>query len=130
MSGGEANRQDEARSESRTETDGAPGSRSSFIADGVTMDGKISGRGDLVIGGTVTGEIRQAANQVTIEKGGRVEADIQGESIIVEGSFKGKLTAKGLVIVKETARLEGELKAARIQMEDGAKLKGSVELTQ
>jgi len=40
------------------------------------------------------------------------------------------LTAKGLVIVKETARLEGELKAARIQMEDGAKLKGSVELTQ
>ena len=94
------------------------------------MDGKISGQGDLVIGGTVTGEIHLAGNQVTIEKDGRVEADIQGESIIVEGSFKGKLTAKGLVIVKETARFEGELKAARLQMEDGAKLKGSVELTQ
>ena len=130
MSAGEANRQDEARSESRTETHSAPGSRSSFIADGVTMDGKISGQGDLVIGGTVTGEIHLAGNQVTIEKDGRVEADIQGESIIVEGSFKGKLTAKGLVIVKETARFEGELKAARLQMEDGAKLKGSVELTQ
>jgi len=130
MSGGEANRQDDARSESRTETHSAPGSRSSFIADGVTMDGKISGQGVLVIGGTVTGEIHLAGNQVTIEKGGRVEADIQGESIIVEGSFKGKLTAKGLVIVKETARFEGELKAARLQMEDGAKLKGSVELTQ
>jgi cytoskeletal protein CcmA (bactofilin family) len=130
MSAGEANRQDEARSESRMETHGAPGSRSSFIADGVTVAGKISGQGDLVIRGTVTGEIRLAGHQMTIEKGGRVEADIQGEAIIVEGSFKGKLTAKGLVIVKETAQLEGELKAARLQMEDGAKLKGSVELTQ
>ena len=130
MRGDEANSQDEARSDSQTETHGASGSKSSFIADGVTVGGKISGQGDLVIGGTVTGEIRLAGNQVTIEKGGRVEADIQGESIIVEGSFKGKLTAKGLVIVKETALLEGELKATRLQMEDGAKLKGSVELTQ
>ena len=130
MSAGEANRQDETRRKSRTETHGAPGSGNSFIADGVTVAGKISGQGDLVIWGTVTGEIRLAGHQVTIEKGGRVEANIQGESIIVEGSFKGKLTAKGLAIVKKTAQLEGELKAARLQMEDGAKLKGSVELTQ
>ena len=36
--------------------------------------------------------------------------------------------AKGLVKLDKTAHFEGELKAARLQMEDGATVKGSVKL--
>ena len=130
MQGVKANKQDGAPLESLAQPKSTPGSQNSFIAEGIAVDGKISGNGNLVIGGTVTGEIHLAKNRVSIEKSGRIEANIRSESIIIEGSFKGKLTAQGLVNLKESARFEGELKAARLQMEEGAKLKGSVELTQ
>ena len=100
----------------------------SVVGQGITFDGKVTGKGNLVIQGAVKGVIRLEGNQVTIEEGGKVEADIQAESIVIRGVFKGNLAARGLVRLEKTAHFEGELKAARLQMEDGAKLNGGVEL--
>ena len=121
-----------ARTEPQIEpVGGTPGAiepQHSFISQGIALDGKVSGKEDLVIRGTVKGEIHLPGHQVSIEEGGRVEADIQAESIVIQGSFKGKLAATGLVRLDKTARFEGELKANGLQMEEGAKLKGGVEL--
>lgn len=100
----------------------------SLVGQGITVEGKIMGKGDVVVQGTVKGEIGLEASQVCIEEGGRVEAIIQAESVVIRGVFKGSLTAKGLVKLDKTAQFEGELKAARLQMEDGATVKGSIEL--
>ena len=74
------------------------------------------------------GEIHLEGCQITIEDEEKVEADIQARDIHIRGEFKGHLTADGLVQLHKTSRFEGELKAARLLMEDGARLKGSVEL--
>ena len=66
--------------------------------------------------------------KIIIEDEGKVEADIQARGVHIRGEFKGHLTAEGFVQLHKTARFEGELKAARLLMEDGARLKGSVEL--
>jgi len=81
-----------------------------------------------MVRGTLTGEVHLEANQVSIEEGGKVEANIQSENVVIRGHFKGTLMAKGLVKLDKTAHFEGELKAARLQMEDGATVKGSVKL--
>jgi cytoskeletal protein CcmA (bactofilin family) len=124
----EPNNENEPAVRIETPTTSAAVSHRSFIGQEITLDAKVTGEGDLVIGGTVRGEIGLAGHQVTIEETGEVEADIQADSVVVHGSFKGKLVARGLVRLKNTARFEGDLKAARLQMEDGAKLKGNIEL--
>ena len=100
----------------------------SLVGQGITFSGKVTGRGDLVVRGTLTGEVHLEAHQVSIEEGGKVEANIQSENVVIRGDFKGTLMAKGLVKLDKTAHFEGELKAARLQMEDGATVKGSVKL--
>ena len=49
----------------------------SLVGQGITFSGKVTGRGDLVVRGTLTGEVHLEAHQVSIEEGGKVEANIQ-----------------------------------------------------
>jgi cytoskeletal protein CcmA (bactofilin family) len=81
-----------------------------------------------VIGGTTKGDIHLSGYQVSIEKDGNVEAEIQAESALIKGTFRGNLSVNGLVKIEETAYFEGDLKAARLHLEDGAKLKGVIDL--
>ena len=100
----------------------------SFISKGMAVDGVVRGKGNLVIGGTVKGEISLKGHQVSIEEGGIVEADIQAESALIQGALKGNLTATGPVQLGKTAKFEGDLKASRLRMEDGVRLKGGIDL--
>ena len=100
----------------------------SLIGPGISVEGTVTGKGDLVIGGTTKGDIHLNGYQVSIEKDGNVEAEIQAESALIKGTFRGNLTVNGLVKIEETAYFEGDLKAARLHLEDGAKLKGVIDL--
>ncbi len=128
MSRKEAVAPTEPQIEAVGETPGSTEPQRSFISQGIALDGKVSGKEDLVIRGTFKGEIHLPGQQVSIEQGGRVEANVQAESVVIQGVFKGKLNAGGLVQLGKTAQFEGELESARLQMQDGAKLKGSVKL--
>jgi cytoskeletal protein CcmA (bactofilin family) len=100
----------------------------SLIGKGMAVDGVVRGKGNLVIGGTVKGEISLEGHRVSIEEGGIVEADIQAESALIQGVLKGNLTATGPVQLDKTANFEGDLKASRLRMEDGVRLKGGIDL--
>lgn len=100
----------------------------SLIGKGMAVDGVVRGKGNLVIGGSVKGEISLAGHQVSIEEGGIVEADIQAESALIQGVLKGNLTATGPVQLDKTAKFEGDLRASRLIMEDGVRMKGGVDL--
>ncbi len=99
-----------------------------IVARGITFEGKIRGKGDLLIQGDLKGEICLEGHEVSIEEEATVEADIQAKVVAIRGQFKGKVAATGLVEIQKTGRFEGELKARRLRMEDGAKLKGTLEL--
>ncbi|MFQ5913731.1 MAG: polymer-forming cytoskeletal protein [Nitrospinota bacterium] len=110
------------------ETPGPIEPQRSLIGQGVHFEGRVTGKADLVIQGTMKGEIYLRGHQVSIEEGARVEADIRAESIFIQGTLKGKVAAMMLVTLNKTASFVGELKAARLRMEDGARLEGSIEL--
>ena len=100
----------------------------SLIGKGMAVDGVVRGKGNLVIGGSVKGEIALAGHTVSIEEGGVVEANIQVESALIQGVLKGNLTATGAVQLGKTAKFEGDLKASRLKMEEGVRLKGGIDL--
>ena len=104
------------------------GSGPASIGPSITVKGDISGNEDLVIQGRVEGSVNLVQNNVTIGSNGRVNADVNGRTVIVEGEVKGDLNAEEQIILRHTARVEGGLVAPRVALEDGAVFRGSIEM--
>ena len=121
------------RSNQRPEPASAPAqppARNSVSAIGpkTVIVGDITGEEDLVISGRVTGQISLPEHRVTIRTDGTVEADIVGQTIEVEGTVNGNLFGSQAVIVRNSGRVEGNLRAPRVTLEDGANFRGSIDM--
>ncbi len=98
------------------------------IGPSIKIKGDLSGDEDLMIQGHVNGEIRLPKNQVTIGQSGRVQADVYGKSIRVEGQVKGNLYGDQDVVVRASGRVQGNIVGPRVTLENGANFKGSIDM--
>jgi cytoskeletal protein CcmA (bactofilin family) len=103
------------------------GSAPGVIGKGIRIKGDLSGKGDLIIEGQVEGSI-QLENHLTIEESGVVSASIEVEKLTVLGTASGNIDAQGKVEMKSSARVEGEIRAPSVVIEDGASFRGSIEM--
>lgn len=106
----------------------APQGSVATIGPSIKIKGDLSGDEDLMIQGHVNGEIRLPKNQVTIGQSGRVEADVYGKSIRVEGQVKGNLYGDQDVVVRASGRVQGNIVGPRVTLENGANFKGSIDM--
>jgi cytoskeletal protein CcmA (bactofilin family) len=98
------------------------------IGPSITIRGDISGDEDLVVLGNVEGTIDLKDQNVTIGQGGRVKADVVGNTVTVEGEVDGNLRGEEQVILRGSSRVEGNVAAPRVTLEDGAVFKGSIDM--
>ena len=98
------------------------------IASGLKISGEISGTSDLYIDGETQGKIRLANARVTVGPNGRVQADIEAREIIIEGSVQGNLKAGERLHLGASSKVQGSVLTPRIAIEDGARLRGKVEM--
>ena len=105
-------------------TDSSPAT----IGASISIKGDISGEEDLTIEGRIEGEIRFQNHNVTVGAKGRVHADVYGKSIRVEGEVNGNLVGQDEVIIRETGKVEGNLTAPRVTLEDGSSFRGSIDM--
>lgn len=108
---------------------GSPANReAAVIGPSIEIDGDLRGEEDLIIEGSVKGTVRLKSNALTIGAKGRVTADVYANSITVDGTMKGDLYASERLIIRKSARVQGNIAAPRVMLEDGAKFKGTVEM--
>jgi cytoskeletal protein CcmA (bactofilin family) len=100
---------------------------STVIGAGITVEGEISTDDDVVVAGIVRGKL-MAKENVTIEHGATVEADVEGGSLVIGGALTGNVTASDRVDLQSGARVVGNVKAARVTIADGAQFKGNVDM--
>jgi cytoskeletal protein CcmA (bactofilin family) len=100
----------------------------SVISAGLKIRGEISGSSDLHIEGEAHGKIRLSGGRVSIGPQGKVQADVDAREIVVEGSLQGNLKASESVRLGPSSRVQGSVMAPRIGIEDGARLRGQVEM--
>ena len=72
-----------------------------------SFEGQINTKGDLVVA-----------------SGSNVQADIEAGSIAVEGDIKGNMAASDLIELKQTAKLQGDIRCSRLVVIDGASFMG------
>ena len=97
------------------------------IGSGIIVDGEISGEEPITILGTVKGKVAVAQN-VIIEAGATVEADIEGQTVTVSGKVTGNVTAREKLELRPESKMVGNAKAPRIVVADGATFKGNVDM--
>ena len=105
----------------------ASSSKGSVVGASLHWKGEISGAEDLSISGFVEGSIQLKQNTVTIMQTGRVQADIYAKIIHVEGDVTGDLFAGEVVVVHKSGQVKGNIKAPRVSLEEGARLKGAID---
>jgi cytoskeletal protein CcmA (bactofilin family) len=99
------------------------------IGKSITIKGDLSGNEDLQIDGSVEGRIDLPNNQLTVGAEGRVKAEVHAKSVVVIGHVTGNLLAADRIQVEATGIVDGDVKAPRLVIEEGATLNGSVEMT-
>ena len=97
------------------------------VSQGIKIKGEISGSEDLFVDGQIDGKITCANSTVTLGPNATVKADVTAREVIVRGRVEGKLTGTERIQVWRSARVQGDLKADRISIEEGAELHGMLE---
>jgi cytoskeletal protein CcmA (bactofilin family) len=100
------------------------------IGPSITIRGDVTGDEDLVIQGRVEGTVDLKQHSVTVGPEGRVKADISGRDVTVEGEVTGNVRAQDHAILRATARVDGDLAAPRVVIEEGAAFRGRIDMTE
>lgn len=98
------------------------------IGRSITIRGEVTGDEDLLIEGRVDGSVDLKQHSVTVGAEGLVKAGITGRVVTVEGTVEGDLRAEEVVVLRSTARVQGDVTAPRLVLEDGASFRGAVDM--
>ena len=100
----------------------------SIIGEQVILEGSIRSNEDIVINGSVKGNIELENCGLTIATKGQVEAEIHAQNVSISGQLIGNIKAISNVEITKEADFSGQIKAKRVSIEDGASLRAAIEL--
>jgi cytoskeletal protein CcmA (bactofilin family) len=98
------------------------------IGKSVVIKGELSGSEDLYVDGNVEGKIELRNHSLTLGPNGKVKADVIAKSVVIQGKLDGSVTASDRVDLRKSAVVTGDLTTQRIAIEEGAFLKGKVDI--
>lgn len=100
--------------------------KESVIADGLTIEGRIEGTGDLRIAGNFQGDVNVRGN-LTIEAGAKLTGGVRANAVVIAGELQGNVEEAKRVELLETGVLDGNLKAESITVSAGSKMRGQMD---
>jgi cytoskeletal protein CcmA (bactofilin family) len=93
-----------------------------------TLKGELTGDEDVLVEGTVEGQVR-ISRDLRIGPGGHVNATVDAQSIIVSGEVNGDCNAATRVEIQATGKVTGNIRAPRIVIAEGAMFKGNSDMS-
>jgi cytoskeletal protein CcmA (bactofilin family) len=101
---------------------------SATIGKAVKIIGQIHSKEDLFVDGDVEGTVEAPEHRLTIGPNGTVHATVKAREVVALGSIQGNVEAAERIEIKKEAKLIGDIRTARIVIEDGAYFKGSIDI--
>ncbi len=99
----------------------------SILGEGTNWKGEITGKGGIRIEGLFEGEI-DLDGLIIVSRTGRVESElIKADTVIIGGSVRSDIEANR-VEIRSTGKVWGDVKAARFTTEEGAYLRGKIQM--
>ena len=98
------------------------------IGKSVVIKGDLSGSEDLYLDGQVEGSISLKGNSLTVGPNGQVKASVDAKGVVVQGKLEGNIQATDRVELRKSASVTGDIATQRISIEEGAFLRGKVDI--
>lgn len=111
------------RQDGSSATDGAI----SIVGPGMRVVGDLDTEGTVRIEGSVEGTVR-AGKAVVVGKEGEIDGDVRTQDAVVAGRIVGTVIAESRLELQATSRIDGEVFARKLQLEEGAVLNGAVKM--
>ena len=114
---------------SPTLSNSASSKASACISQGIRIKGEVTGSEDLFLDGHFEGKLNLSdGSSLTVGPNGVVKADIFAREVIVRGRVDGKIVGREKIQLWSTGNVAGDLRTERLMIEDGAVLRGRVEI--
>ena len=110
---------------------GSRGSRDSrgdgaVIGRSTRVRGRVTGDGDLIVEGTIEGDITVRGDLV-IAEGGRATSSVEAQAVTLRGELDGDVKASGVVRIEAGARVRGDVSGESFSLEEGAEFVGRLD---
>jgi cytoskeletal protein CcmA (bactofilin family) len=101
---------------------------SAVIGKAVKIVGQIFSKEDLFVDGDVEGTVEALEHRLIIGPHGTVHATVKAREVVAQGNVQGNVEATEKIEIRKDAKLVGDIRTARIIIEDGAYFKGSIDI--
>src|SRR3954468_22567856 len=101
---------------------------SATIGKAVKIIGQIHSKEDLFVDGDVEGTVEAPEHRLTVGPNGTVHATVKAREVVALGTIQGNVEAADRIEIRKDAKLVGDIRTARIIIEDGAYFKGSIDI--
>lgn len=106
-----------------TQTPATPAVSTSLVSQKVTIEGDIQGTENIQIDGQIKGSVKLKGD-IIIGPTGVVEADIEGNNIIIRGTVKGNIIAREHLEIHSSGNMTGDISARSIDIKEGSSFEG------
>lgn len=100
-----------------------PPEQINIIGRGTRIEGTIDTEHNIRIGGSLDGDVK-SGGKIMIAEGGRVEGEVRAEAADVAGEVDGEIAVDGLLVLRSSAVIRGDLTTEKLVIEDGAVFTG------
>ncbi len=105
-------------------------SSNAIIGKSIVVKGELRGSEDLTIEGEVEGKIALKQHVLTVGVHGRIRAQVFAKSVVVLGEIIGNVEATEKVSISNDGAVEGDIKAPRVAIAEGARFRGGIDMQQ
>lgn len=105
-----------------------PSSSKNILANDVEILGTLKFENELIFDGKLDGEII-SEGILTLGKNAQVKGEVKTKAVTVHGTVNGNISVSERCELKASSQLNGDLKAMRIVIEEGATFIGKSEVT-
>lgn len=99
------------------------GDLNTIVGKGSSLEGTLKVENSVRIDGRIKGHVT-TTDSLVIGKEGEIEGEIIAKNAIIGGRVRGKISATGKVVLEAKAFFQGEMKTARLVIDDGAVFDG------
>ena len=98
------------------------------IGKSLVIKGEVTGGEPLFIDGRIEGTVNVPGHRVTIGHNGNVLANIKAKEVVIMGKVQGNVECADRLDLRSECQLSGDVITHRISVEEGAILKGGIEV--
>jgi len=99
------------------------------LSAAVVFEGDLTSTEDVLIQGQFKGTINLPKASLYVDRKARVEANVTAGNVILYGTLIGQVQATECVFLSAESEMKGDIAAARLFVQDGARFRGSVQTT-